>query len=178
MTEDIILARNGWQVRVGGADDSAAVYDLGRSVATLPLLLRYGVSAPRLAEQLVQLVRGESAYQSERLLLLEQGESGRLFGLARVLLDGQLGRGGYLKLIALSPGLAGQGLGTLLLSAVEQAVMRHSPDLFLLVSDFNDGGQRFYKRHGYTHVGMLPAFVHPEITELLFWKRLLATARV
>lgn len=177
MSEAILLARNGWQVRVGGPDDGAAVYDLGRSVATLPLLVRYGVVAPRLADQLVELVRGESKHPSERLLLLEQRDSGRLFGLARILLDGQLGRGGYLKLIALSPGLSGQGLGGLLLSAVETAVERHSPDLFLLVSDFNDGGQRFYKRHGYQHVGALPGFVHPEITELLFWKRLLGAAR-
>lgn len=102
-----------------------------------------------------------------------------LLGFARVQLgsdpsSGHFGRGGYLRLIALRPQLHGRGVGSHLLGAVEAAVQRRHPDLFLLTSDFNVGAQRFYERAGYCRVGALPDFVHAGITELIYWKRLLA----
>ena len=103
-----------------------------------------------------------------------------LLGFARVQLgsdatSGHFGRGGYLRLIALRPHLHGRGVGSHLLSAVETAVQRRHPDLFLLTSDFNLGAQRFYERAGYCRVGALPDFVQDGITELIYWKRLLAS---
>ena len=47
----------------------------------------------------------------------------------------------------------------------------------LLVSDFNDGAQRFYARHGYVQVGRLPALVASNVDELLFWRRLPRSSR-
>ena len=58
------------------------------------------------------------------------------------------------------------------LSHVEQTVRTHSRDLFLLASHFNEAAHRFYARHGYREVGQLPAYVRPDITEHIFWKRL------
>jgi hypothetical protein len=40
-----------------------------------------------------------------------------------------------------------------------------------LVSDFNVQAQRFYLRQGYTQVGVIDAYVLPDVAELLFRKR-------
>ncbi len=64
------------------------------------------------------------------------------------------------------------GAGTRLLRAFEAEVARESRHAFLLVSDFNQGAQRFYQRHGYARVGALPGLVLPDVAELIYWKRL------
>lgn len=162
-----------FSTRPAAACDDEHLRDLAAAVATLPLLVRYGVDASRLAAELSALAAANDGAQR---LLVANAASGELIGFARVLLGGggagQFGRGGYLKLIALRPGCEGRGIGQLLLSAVEQTVLERSPDLFLLTSDFNHGAQRFYARAGYLRVGELPDFVHPGITELIYWKRL------
>lgn len=162
-----------FSTRPAAADDGDRLRHLAEAVATLPLLIRYGVDALRLAADLHSLAVSNDGLQR---LLVAQASDSELVGFARVLLGGggagQFGRGGYLKLIALRPGYEGRGIGQLLLAAVEQAVAERSPDLFLLTSDFNHGAQRFYARAGYLRVGELPDFVHPGITEVIYWKRL------
>ena len=86
--------------------------------------------------------------------------------------DGTLGLGGYLRLIAVVPGRERSGVGTALLAAFERTVAAESRHAFLLVSDFNAEAQRFYERHGYHRVGTLSRFVLPDADELLYWKRL------
>ena len=41
-----------------------------------------------------------------------------------------------------------------------------------LVSDFNTDAQHFYERHGYVRAGALAGLVLPDVTELIYWKRL------
>jgi ribosomal protein S18 acetylase RimI-like enzyme len=160
-----------FRARLATAEDGARLVRLAAAVAGLPLLVRYGVDATRLGEELRASASGGAPNQA--LLVAEAtDEAAELCGFARVLLSGQFGRGGYLKLIALRPGCEGRGIGQLLLGAVERSVAERSPDLFLLTSDFNDGAQRFYARAGYARVGELPDFVRPGITELIYWKRL------
>lgn len=162
-----------FSIRPAAAEDGERLQSLAEAVAALPLLVRYGVEASRLAADLSALAASSDG--SQRLLVAE-APGGELVGFARVLLGGggagQFGRGGYLKLIALRPGHEGRGIGPLLLAAVEGAVAERSPDLFLLTSDFNHGAQRFYARAGYLRVGELPDFVRPGITEVIYWKRL------
>ena len=153
--------------RLATVDDGDRLVELANAVADLPLLVRYGVQADRLGRDLRQ-----AATNSAERLILAETSNGELVGFARVLLSGQFGRGGYLKLIARKPGCEGRGIGSLLLTAVENAVAEHSPELFLLTSDFNHGAQRFYARAGYLRVGELPDFVRPGISEIIYWKRL------
>jgi ribosomal protein S18 acetylase RimI-like enzyme len=137
-------------------------------LADLPLLQRYRRTAADLARDLrAALARGDQLLVHERA-----GESGRADGLVWFLPTGTLAMGGYLRLLAVSPGAEGGGLGSSLLAAFERAVGERSRHAFLLVSDFNEQAQRFYARRGYTQVGRLPALVVPDVDELLYWRRL------
>ncbi|HET6436477.1 MAG TPA: GNAT family N-acetyltransferase [Anaeromyxobacter sp.] len=138
---------------------------LALGLAELPLLRRYGRSAARLLSTLeTALSRGEG------LLLAEQ--RGLPAGLAWYLPSGTLALGGYLRLLAVLEGFQGRGLGAALLAAYEAEVARESAHSFLLTSRSNEDAQRFYERHGYRSVGLLPALVLPDEDEALYWKRL------
>jgi len=143
----------------------ADVAALAEGLSGLPLMVRYGRDAGRIAADLSQaLARGDG------LLLEEAG--GAVRGLAWFLRAGTLAMGGYLKLIAVLPGVQGGGAGAALLGAFEAEVARESRHAFLLVSDFNEGAQRFYERHGYARVGAVPGLVLPDVAEVIYWKRL------
>jgi GNAT superfamily N-acetyltransferase len=143
----------------------ADVAALASSLARLPLLVRYRRDASRVARDLAEsLARGDG-------LLVEERE-GRVRALAWFQRAGTLGVGGYLRLLAVVPEATGEGAGAALLAAFEAEVGRESRHAFLLVSDFNDGAQRFYERHGYARVGALPGLVLPDVSELVYWKRL------
>jgi ribosomal protein S18 acetylase RimI-like enzyme len=138
---------------------------LSRALAALPLMVRYG----RSAEKLEAALRGALA-RGEGLLVAEEG--GALAGLAWFLPAGTLGLGGYLRLIAVLGDGQGRGTGAALLAAFEAETAKASGHAFLLVSDFNEGAQRFYERHGYARVGAMPGLVVPDVAEVLYWKRL------
>ncbi len=137
--------------------------DLAGGLAALPLLVRYGRSAPQIAGDLAAaLERGDG--------LLVHGEPAD--GLAWFLAAGTFALGGYLRLLAVTPGSQERGVGALLLAAFETAVAARSRHAFLLVSDFNQPAQAFYRKHGYAEVGRLPELVVAGIDELVYWKRL------
>ncbi len=137
---------------------------LARALAALPLMVRYGRDAQALERALrAAHARGDG--------LLVAGARGAPGGLAWFTREGTLALGGYLKLIAVLGGEEGKGTGAALLAAFEAAVARASAHAFLLVSDFNDGAQRFYERHGWSRVGALPGLVLPDVAEVLYWKR-------
>jgi len=144
---------------------AAEIPALARALAGVPLMVRYG----RTPGALEAALSGAHA-RGERLLVAADG--GALRGLAWFLTQGTLALGGYLKLIAMLPGAEGKGAGAALLAAFEAETARESRHAFLLVSDFNDGAQRFYERHGYVRAGALPGLVLPDVAEVLYWKRL------
>lgn len=138
---------------------------LAEAVSEQPLLVRYGVTRAGLQRSLARALEA-----GEGLLVGEVDGAPR--GFAWFLSQGGLGLGGYLKLIALAPGMESKGLGRALLTGVEQAIASRSDHLLLLVSDFNLDAQRFYERAGYTRRGAFPALVLPDVTELLYHRRL------
>ena len=138
---------------------------LAGDLARLPLLRTYGRGAAALAADL-----GAALARGDRLLAAAEGSAVR--GLAWFLPGGTFALGGYLKLIAVAPGSEGKGVGAALLAAFEAEVAASSRHAFLLVSDFNEGAQRFYERHGYARCGALPGLVLPGVAELVYWKRL------
>ncbi len=145
--------------------ENGEVPALARSLATLPLMVRYG----RGAEALERSLRAALA-RRDGLLVAADGEV--LRGLAWFTVEGTLALGGYLRLIAVLPGDEGKGTGAALLAAFEAETARASAHAFLLVSDFNGGARRFYERHGYARVGAMQGLVLPDVAEVLYWKRL------
>jgi ribosomal protein S18 acetylase RimI-like enzyme len=138
---------------------------LAAEVVAQPLLQRYQATAAGLARQLA-----EAHARGDGLILVEEG--GRARGLAWFLPTGTFAAGGYLRLIALVPGVERRGLGARLLDEVERRVAAHSRWLFLLVSDWNQEARRFYAARGYREVGRLPAFVRADTDEIVTCKRL------
>jgi GNAT superfamily N-acetyltransferase len=138
---------------------------LSAGLAALPLLARYGRTATEISASL-----GAARARGEGLLVTEEG--GAPLGIAWFLPTGTLALGGYLRLLAVVGPAQGRGLGTVLLSAYEEETARSSAHAFLLTSEENQAAQRFYARHGYLRVGVLPKLVLPDQDEVLYWKRL------
>ena len=148
-------------IRPATPEDLAA---LAPRLASLPLFTAYGMDAARLASRWAEGLR-----KGDRLQIAEAG--GALVGMSWFLPRGVFGTGGYLRTLAVAPEAQGQGVGVLLLEDFEAGCSQPSGGWFLLTSDFNEGAQRFYRRHGYSEVGrMPPGFASPRIAEVIFWK--------
>ena len=85
-----------------------------------------------------------------------------------MLVSGLGQRAGIAAVVALV--LTGCALAAALIAAADARAQ--SSDLILLVSDFNEGAQRFYKRMGYEQIGAIPGYVLPDVAELIFRKAL------
>jgi len=150
------------ELRAAAAADLPA---LAEGLARLPLMIRYGRSAARLAADLeAALGRGDG--------LLLAVEPRGVVGLAWFLRQGTFGLGAYLRLMAVLPEAQARGVGAALLAAFEDEAAAAGAHAFLLCSDFNGPAQRFYERHGWGRAGALPGLVLPGVDELVYWKRL------
>lgn len=128
-----------------------------------PLFVRYKLNADSLAHGwLAALERGDGI----RVALTAAGP----VGLAWFVPKGAFCRGAYLRLLAVSQGGQGQGVGKQLLGAYEAACAPALSGWFLLCSEDNAAAQRFYRAQGYSQVGLLPAFVLPDVAEAIFYK--------
>ncbi|MCB9452874.1 MAG: GNAT family N-acetyltransferase [Anaerolineaceae bacterium] len=136
-------------------------------MVTIPLWQRYGLAADRVTAQF------QAAQTRGEILLSADHEAADIpIGFAWCIPTGAFGRSAYLRLIGVHPDYAGDGVGARLLARVEAAAGTTSDSLFLLVSDFNQDAQRFYRKHGYQQAGSLADYVLPGVAELIFWKRL------
>ena len=77
---------------------------------------------------------------------------------------------GYLQILCVAPEQRGKGVGSALLGFVEERVFARHPNLFLCVSDFNEGAQKLYRQCGFEQVGRLENFLVTGHAELLFRK--------
>lgn len=152
-------------VRLMNADDVPTV---AHWVATVPLWQRYGLTTPK-----AQSLLTTGLAQGDLLLVADVPlADGRAGGVAWCMPQGAFGRSPYLRLLGVRADLAGQGVGGVLLETLERRLVETADALFLLVSDFNTAAQAFYRRHGYMQAGAIASYVLPEVTELIFWKKL------
>lgn len=140
-----------------------------RWIVLLPLYQRYGLTVEKANQQLEK-----AFHQGDILLTADYTETFRACAVAWMVPDGAFNRSPYLRQIAVREECAGKGIGSELLRQVEEASLRVSDALFLLVSDFNSRAQEFYQQHGYAHIGTIPDYVAAGVAELIFWKRLRA----
>lgn len=132
-----------------------------------PLWQRYGISREGATRQFEQALAAD-----DWLLTADIGDF-RAIGMAWCVPDGAFSRSPYLRLIGVRPDRSGVGIGGALLRTVERHALEASADhLLLLVSDFNESAQFFYRRLGYVQVGALPGYVVPDVAELIYYKRL------
>jgi GNAT superfamily N-acetyltransferase len=135
-------------------------------MAASPLIRRYG-GTRRTA--LGALARGHAA--GDRVIVA-LAPDGRPIGMAWVLPSRILTGAAYLRLLLVAEGRQGTGTGAALLAAAERASRAVVNHLLLLVTTQNAGARRFYRRHGYRHVGNLPGLTRPGLDEALYWKTL------
>jgi GNAT superfamily N-acetyltransferase len=138
----------------------------GSIVGATALWQRYGLTAERAAALLT------AARRSGDVLLVE--DDGGVLGFAWVDLRGTFGRAPYLRLLAVDPSRRGRGIGARLLEAVEQRAAGVADRCYLLVSDFNERAQSFYRRAGWEEAGRLPELAIPGVSEVLMVKRVRA----
>ena len=77
---------------------------------------------------------------------------------------------GYIQSLFVAPGFRGTGVGAELLGRAEKKIFKKAPNVFLCVSSFNKGAQRFYRRQGYARIGALKDFVVRGQDEVLMRK--------
>ena len=77
---------------------------------------------------------------------------------------------GYIKSICVSPSHRNKGIGSKLMSYTENRILSETPNVFLLVSSFNTGALRLYKRLGYERIGELKDFIIEGYSEILMRK--------
>jgi diamine N-acetyltransferase len=79
-------------------------------------------------------------------------------------------RGAYIELIGLGPGGRGRGLGGDIVTWIENET--RTPNLWALVSSFNEPARRFYARHGFVEIAPLEDLVAEGHQEILLRKSL------
>ena len=84
---------------------------------------------------------------------------------------------GYVKSICVSPVWRGKGVGGRLMAFAEERIFSEAPNVFLCVSDFNEGARRFYERLGYEVVGELRDYIVPRRSEMLMRKSIAPLVR-
>jgi ribosomal protein S18 acetylase RimI-like enzyme len=77
---------------------------------------------------------------------------------------------GYVKSIYTAPDWRNRGIGSKLMSFVEERIFREAPNVFICVSDFNEDAQRLYRRLGYEVVGELKDYLVSGKSEILMRK--------
>jgi ribosomal protein S18 acetylase RimI-like enzyme len=80
--------------------------------------------------------------------------------------------GPYLNLLGLLPAYQARGIGARLLDWFEVEARGQFRNLWLCVSSYNTGAQRFYATHGYEVAACLDALVKDGFDEILMRKRL------
>jgi ribosomal protein S18 acetylase RimI-like enzyme len=106
----------------------------------------------------------------ENLLVARSGD--RIVGFALSTPGILLGE--YLKILVVDDAHRLDGVGRKLMDALEQRAFRSWPNVYLCVSDFNHGARQFYRRLGYTEVGLLTELLIPGRDEVLMRKSIAA----
>ena len=139
------------------------LFGCARILSENPLWQRYGVTYESALQRLSDGMMRAST-------ILVAGDPGDPQGFLWYVDKGVFSRSGYIMLVGVSPAQQRKNVGKELMDEAERILFEQSKDVFLLVSDFNIGAQRFYRRRGYEQVGSIPGYVLPDVAELIFRK--------
>ena len=77
---------------------------------------------------------------------------------------------GYVQSVCVEPEWRGKGVGGQLMAFAEKRIFSETPNVFVCVSSFNKGAQRFYERLGYEVIGELRDYIISGHSEILLRK--------
>lgn len=97
-------------------------------------------------------------------------EGGRVLGFIWFHRSGTFRHSGYIQWIAVARESRGRGVGQVLMRYAEDRILKKGPNVMLLVSDFNEAAQAFYKKMGYVEVGTIPDYMVQGVVERLYRK--------
>jgi ribosomal protein S18 acetylase RimI-like enzyme len=135
-------------------------------VLAVPLWRPYGVAT----DDAAQAVVADALAGACRGLVAE--DAGRIVGFVVFAVRGTFAHSGYVRSVAVAPDAQHQGVGGRLMDEAEAAILGSGPNVFLLVSSWNTGAQRFYERRGYRRIGELADYIRRGITEVVYRKTL------
>jgi ribosomal protein S18 acetylase RimI-like enzyme len=140
------------------ADACAAI------ILASPLWARYGITNAEAARATLSAVFDGACSG----LVAEDG--GHILGFTVYAAKGTFVHSGYVRTLAVLPEAQHRGVGRRLMDAAEAEIFSQGPNVFLLVSSWNAGGQRFYEARGYRRIGEIADYVRQGITEVLYRK--------
>jgi ribosomal protein S18 acetylase RimI-like enzyme len=149
------------------------IHPCARLIAADPLWKRYHITLARarglLREVLATAHRGGGRMGEAREFAVAHS-GGQVVGFIWFRLDGTFHHSGYIRWIGVARHVRGHGVGAKLMAYAERKIFARGPNVFLMVSAFNTGAQKFYKRLGYAEIGAVPNYAIRGITERLFRK--------
>jgi ribosomal protein S18 acetylase RimI-like enzyme len=77
---------------------------------------------------------------------------------------------GYIQTLCVHPAFQGRGFGKMLLAESETLISRYSPNIFILVTEFNTRAYDLYLKSGFERVGELKDFLRAGVSEILMRK--------
>ncbi len=77
---------------------------------------------------------------------------------------------GYLQSVGVAAEWRGRGVGSKLIAFAEERIFKEAPNVFILVSSFNDSARALYERLGYQVIGELKDYIVAGHSEILLRK--------
>lgn len=146
--------------------ESRDIPDIAKLMSAHSLWTKYGIDRASAENRLQHL------WAQRELGFIFESEPGTILGF--VLYNRQtFGGSGYIRWIGVDTGAVGQGIGQALLQRVEyELCLGKVFRLVLLCAEWNHAARRFYERMGFSEIGLLPDWVVPGTTEVLYGKHL------
>jgi ribosomal protein S18 acetylase RimI-like enzyme len=142
-------------------------------IAADPLWKRYHITlarARRLLQEVLAATHRGGGRTGDTGEFAVAHNGGQVVGFIWFRLEGTFHHSGYVRWIGVARHVRGHGVGARLMAYAERKIFARGPNVFLMVSAFNTGAQKFYKRLGYTEIGAVPNYAIRGITERLFRK--------
>jgi ribosomal protein S18 acetylase RimI-like enzyme len=112
---------------------------------------------------------------SEKQIYVVPNKDGRCIGFMGIINNGCFRIFSYLAILAVKKKYRNKGIGKALVKKFEDIGFKREERIFILVSDFNQSAQKFYRKLGYKKVGNIPDLYKTGVSEnlLVKYKRLL-----
>lgn len=107
---------------------------------------------------------------SKKQIYVALDNADECIGFMGVIQNGCFRKFSYLSIIAVDRGCRDKGVGSKLIKKFEEISFKQADRVFLLVSDFNQRAQLFYRKLGYQKVGEIPDLFKRGVSEYVLIK--------